>query len=433
MANQTQSALATSSIASEDLCMSAPDRAVLRALAQRVAELAARPGEAEKRARWRRHNDLQPERPLIFCDPENGWNEIVTADQLRCSGALAGSWEMTLRKEVFWGESMGDDRVVEPYFDVPHVYTESDWGMHETRFGGDHGGAYRWDAPLQSYAADFERLRFPTITVDRAATAAVVQLAQDTLGDRLAVRLKTRWWWTLGMTWLLAKLRGLQQIMFDMYDEPDNLKRLMAFLRDGHLAKLDFLEANGLLAFNGDGAYVGSGGFGYTRQLPPADFRPDRVRTRDMWGFCESQETTTVAPEMFAEFIYPYQQPILERFGLNCYGCCEPLDQRWRFIKDTPRLRRVSVSTWANPDAMADMLGGRFIFSSKPNPAHLAVPQWHEDAARAEVRRAVTAARRHGCRLELIMKDNHTLGGNPRNAVNWCRMARAEIERVWKD
>jgi hypothetical protein len=30
------------------------------------------------------------------------------------------------------------------------------------------------------------------------------------------------------------------------------------------------------------------------------------------------------------------------------------------------------------------------------------------------------------------MKDNHTLGGNPLNAVNWCRMAREEIRNIWE-
>ena len=232
------------------------------------------------------------------------------------------------------------------------------------------------------------------------------------------------------MTWVLANLRGLEQIMLDMYDEPENLRRLMAFLRDGHLAKLDFLESHGLLSANFDGTYVGSGGFGYTRQLPQAGFDARRVRTRDMWGFCESQETVGVAPEMFAEFIYPYQVPILERFGLNCYGCCEPLDKRWGFIKNAPRLRRLSVSTWADPEAMGAQLGGKYIFSSKPNPTHLAEPVLRADEARAEIRRVLTAGRRHGCIVELIMKDNHTLGRNPENAVQWCAIAREEIERM---
>ena len=112
--------------------ISAADRAVLRRLASQVAELAARPIEAEKRDLWYRHNALEATRPLIFCDPENGWDEIITAADLACEGELARGWEMRLRKEIFWGAMMCDDRVIEPYFNVRHVYTESDWGMHET-------------------------------------------------------------------------------------------------------------------------------------------------------------------------------------------------------------------------------------------------------------------------------------------------------------
>ena len=60
--------------------------------------------------------------------------------------------------------------------------------------------------------------------------------------------------------------------MYDMVDQPEGLHRLMAFLRDGHLAKLDFLEGNGLFSLNNDDTYVGSGGFGWSHELPQPDF-----------------------------------------------------------------------------------------------------------------------------------------------------------------
>ncbi len=429
MANQTAVSLATNSFSPEMIRLSSRDREILRGLAGQVADLAARPCEDEKRKLWYAHNELKPVRPLIFCDPENGWNEIVTAAHIRCDGELARQGEMALRKEVFWGTQIGDDRVIEPTFNVGHVYSETDWGMHERKIGGEHNGSYTWESPLKTFD-DLDKLRFPVIDINRVATKESVGLAESVFGDLLKVRLKTSWWWTLGMTWILANLRGLEQLMLDMYDEPELLKRVMAFLRDGHLAKLDFLEKNGLLSGNFDGTYVGSGGFGYTRQLPQADFDGARIRTKDMWGFCESQETIGVSPEMFAEFIYPYQVPILERFGLNCYGCCEPLDKRWKYIVDIPRLRRVSVSAWADPEAMGEALGKNFIFSSKPNPTHLAEPVLRAAEARAEIRRVLEAGRRHGCVMELIMKDNHTLGKNPANAVQWCAMAKEEINRL---
>lgn len=424
--DQTAATLSTSGEIATDLRISPADRQVLRRLAAQVAELAARPIEQEKRLLWYKLNALEPTRPVVFCDPENGWNEIVTLDQLECEGDLALRWEMTLRKEVFWGAEMCDDRVVQPIFVVPHVYTESDWGMHERKIGGHDGGSYTWDAPLKSFD-DLDKLHLPIIEVDEEATARVVELAEETLGDLLEVRLQTAWWWTLGMTWTLINLRGLTNFMYDLMDNQDQVHRLMTILRDGHLAKLDFLQENGLLSLNNDGTYVGSGGFGWSRELPQPDFA-GKVRTIDMWGFGESQETIGVSPKMFAEFILPYQVPILERFGLNCYGCCEPLDVRWEYLQKVPRLRRVSVSPWANIADMAEKLQDRYIFSMKPRPTDLATSAFDEDKIRADLREALRLTR--DCRVEVIMKDNHTINNDPQRVVRWVQIAREEADNL---
>jgi hypothetical protein len=200
-------------------------------------------------------------------------------------------------------------------------------------------------------------------------------------------------------------------------------------LRDGHLAKLEFLERNGLLSLNNDGTYVGSGGFGWTRELPQPDFA-GKVRTCDMWGFAESQETVGISPRMFAEFVFPYQVSILERFGLNCYGCCEPLDTRWHIVEQIPRLRRVSISPWSNIAVMAERLGDRYIFSMKPSPTDLALPSFDEEHVRAKLRQALQITRQHNCRVEVIMKDNHTIQNDPRRVIRWVQIAREEAERV---
>lgn len=423
MQDNTAAALSTQTADTTNTIISKEDCQVLRNLAARVAELAARPVEEEKKSLWLRHNKLEPTRPVIFCDPENGWNEIITDNQMHCEGELARKWEMTLRKEIFWGESMGDDRVTEPYFNIPYVATDSGWGMHEKIIGGEHGGSYRWEAPLKDYN-NMDKLHFPVITVDHEKTKEIFDVAREVLGDYLTVRVKGAWWWTLGMTWTLVKLRGLEQIMFDMYDYPEELHKLMAFLMDGHLHMLDFLEQNGLLSLNTEGTYVGSGGFGWTDELPQKDFDGRKVRTMDMWGFAESQETSQVSPEMFEEFVFRYQLPILERFGLNCYGCCEPLDKRWHIVSRIPRLRRVSVSPWSDLENMAEKLEDKYIYSMKPSPAYLAVPQIDEDYIRKSLREAMRITR--NCRVEIIMKDNNTIGNNPQNVIRWCRIAKEE-------
>ena len=405
--------------------VSPADRQVLRRLAGEVATLAARPVEAEKRRLWIDHNALRPTRPVIFCDPENSWHEIIPADSLECRGELARSWEWRLRREIFWGARMKDDRTIAAWFDIAIPHDEWDWGLHETYVGNEAGHAHTWKAPIRT-DADLERMHFPVLRIDPKNASRLVELAAASFGDVLHVRLKTGWWWTLGMTQTLAHLRGLEQLMLDMLDNPAFLHRMMAFFRDGTLAMLAELEVQGLLCPNRD-SDIGSGGLGWIDELPQTG-TSDRVRLRDMWGFCESQETVSVSPRMFAEFVFPYQVPILEKFGLNCYGCCEPLDRRWQIVKQIPRLRRVSISPWADREKMAAELGDRYVFSMKPNPADLAMDTFDEEYIRAGLRKDLKATR--NCHMEIVMKDNHTIRSDPSRVVRWVQVARQEAENT---
>ncbi len=404
------------------------DRKVLRRLAGEVAELAQRPIEAEKRELWKKHNALEPTRPVIFCDLENGWQEVFPWQELECRDVLARQWEFRLRKEIFWVTDIKCDYTIRPYFQLPHVYEPIDWGLSQTKIHDEPGWAYAWDSPIKT-EADIDKLHFPTIDVDSRATQDIMGAAEEVLGDLLPPRLQTNWWWSTGMTQGLAELRGLQQIMVDYGRNPDLIHRIMGILRDGWMALLDQLEDQDLLRLNNDGSWVGSGGLGWSDELPQPDFA-GKVRCEDMWGMSESQETSGVSPEMFAEFVFPYQKPLLERFGLNCYGCCEPLDKRWHVVKDYPNLRRLSVSAWADKAKMAEALGERYIYSQKPNPAFLAMDTLDEDIIRKDLRETYAAAR--NCRLEVIMKDCHTIRSEPQRAVRWVEIAREEAERAWQ-
>ena len=407
--------------------ISKKDKGILRRLAIKVAYLSNRPIEGEKRKLWYEHNSLNPIRPLIFCDPENGWNEIITKNQIDCEGELAQRWEMVLRKEIFWGELLLDDKVIEPYFDISYTYNEGNWGVDPIIHGGKNGGAYMWEAPIKKYS-DIDNLHFPIINIDYKATQKTLEVANDTLGDLLKVRKIGIWWWSLGSTRLLALLRGLETMMIDMYDNPKLIHELMRIISEGTLEKLNFLEENDLLSIKID-RYVGSGGFGYTKELPAEGFDDSKVRTIDMWGFCESQETVGISPQMFEEFIFQYQLPILKRFGLNCYGCCDPLDQRWHIIKNIPNLRRVSVSPWSDLEKMAENLEDKYIFSMKPLPTPLAAVVLDEGFIRKKIREALEITK--GCVLEIIMKDNNSIGKNQENVINWVRIVREEINKIY--
>jgi hypothetical protein len=346
---------------------------------------------------------------------------------MKCRGKITRRWEMNLRKEIFWGEEMGDDKPIDPVFNVTYTVSPDDWGIEAVYHKADQLGSYVWENPIKDYSTDLKKIHSPTFTIDWETTNGCLDLASVIFGDILSVRLKGVWWWSLGLTLPLATLRGLNNMMYDFIDHPDEIKELMSIISRGHIDKLDYLENQGLLNLNNDGTYVGSGGFGYTDELPSGNYT-GTARSIDMWGFTESQETVNVSPEMYEEFIFPYEKPIMERFGLNCYGCCEPVHSRWHIIKNHPRLRRVSCSAWVDKEKMAGFLKDEYIFSYKPNPAKLSTPVIDRETIRNEIRNLFEITK--DCRVEILMKDNHTIGGKPENVIEWCRIAREEAESL---
>ena len=406
------------------------DKNILRGLAKRVAEIAARPEQEEKANLWRQHNALEETRPMIFCDPENAWYEIFPADRLTCTGDVARMWEFQLLKEIYWAEKIKDDRVTDSAFYVYYIFTESDRGIDSTTFGGENGGSVAWDTPLNDYR-DVDKMQFKKFIVDFAKTGQLYSLASEVFRDILEVKLAGAWWFSLGMTSDLLFLRGFERMWLDFYDHPDGVHRLMAFLRDENLARLDYLEQNGLLSLNNRGDFVGTGGYGWSYELPSAGYDGKKVRPVDMWGYCQSQEMAGVSAKLFEEFVFPYELPILERFGLNIYGCCEPLDNRWHIIKKIPRLRKVTVSPWSDVNVMAENLGKDYIFCRKVNPAFVSTPEIDEQSARAELRETFTATRKNNCRVQVLERDVMTLSWNPNNAIRWTQIAREESANIY--
>ena len=214
-----------------DLAMHALEKDVLRKLAEQVAILAALPAMKEKRELWRRHNRLEMTRPVIFCDPENGWNEIITERQLQCKTKIARRWEMNLRKEIFWGEEMGDDRPVEAIFNVPYTCSADDWGIEVKYHMPEQTGSYVWESPIKDYARDLPRLHPVTFEIDWNVSKGCLDLASEIFGGILDVRQKGTWWWSLGITYPAILLRGMEKMFTDFRDYPDEVKQLFSIIR----------------------------------------------------------------------------------------------------------------------------------------------------------------------------------------------------------
>lgn len=412
--------------------ISRQDRNVLRRLAERKLEIAADPINEERRAAWLALDSGANSRVMVLA--EHGGikdqRKPFSVGSLECTGEWARGIERALRAEATLFEELRDDHVVEPVINVGWQVGIGNFGVEAVvHQGGDaeHMGSRSWEPPIKDLDGDFDKLRPRTFCVDRDATMAQRQRLEDVFAGILPVRMRGAHYWTMGLTWKAIDLIGLEGLMLSMYDNPDGLHRLMAFLRDDELALSRWLEEQELYSLNNENDYIGSGSMGYTADLPQDATRQagSPVREQDLWVLLESQETVGVGPELFEEFVFPYQLSIAERFGKTYYGCCEPLDNRWSIIKRIPNLARVAVSPWADQRFMAEALGRDYVFSRKPNPTLISTGQFDEDAIRADLRETLEAA--HGNRLEIIMKDVHTLNNEPERLARWVQIAREEI------
>jgi hypothetical protein len=126
---------------------------------------------------------------------------------------------------------------------------------------------------------------------------------------------------------------------------------------------------------------------------------------------------------MHREFGLDYEVRWLSRFGLNYYGCCEPLHRKMHILEQIPNLRKVSMSPFINVDEAVANMGNRYVFSYKPNPAVLAGDNWDLDRARHDLDGVFSKATSHNCVVEVIMKDISTLRYQPQRLWEWAQMA----------
>jgi|YNPNPStandDraft_1061719.scaffolds.fasta_scaffold08852_2 hypothetical protein len=406
--------------------LSPRERERLRDLARQVAAIAAQPQQAEKRQLWYRHNRLEKVRPMLLVFPEDSWAEILPEETLELSDPFWRQWEWYLKHLIYRNHHLADDFVIEPELILNRVVRVGGWGLQPGYVSpGRAKGAWKYDPPLKD-PWDIEHLTYPTIEVDEAATQRSWEAVGEVFADLLPVRLHCG----PPIANLIGEataLRGIDQVMMDMYDRPQWLHRLMDFLAEGLVRWACYLEEKGYLTLNNRNHYTDSGGIGYTDELPAPDFDGQRVRLRDLWGFGVAQELAGVSPAQHEEFVLNYQLRLLEHFGLNAYGCCEPYTNKFDLLRKVPRLRRVSVSPWCDIETAAEKLQDRYIFSWKPNPAML-VGHFDPERIRAYIRRTLQVAR--GCVVEIIQKDTFTLEHQPARLETWARIAREEVERA---
>jgi hypothetical protein len=414
--------------------MSVRDIAIIRDLAKRVADIASLPEQTEKTRLWTACNDLKPERAMVYADPQNGWAELDAAWlHLECQDESLRWIEHRLRRKIVRHERIPDDFPILSTFDVDLDISGAgydDYGFRlEATYSGSERGSYHIEPVIQDFD-DLHKLHLRPIQVDHSATDRQVERVQELLGDILYVRKVGKRYWRYGLTRVLIHMRGLNNMMLDVYDCPELLHELMAFLRDDFAHELDVMEReHGIGSNNTPDSVNGTGGLAITTSLPAEREMGISLTPRDIWCWGESQETVGVGPQQFRDFVLDYQLPLLERFGLVAYGCCEPLDHKIDLlIEGIPNLRWVSVSPWADRELLAQKVAKNYVYVYKPNPSRICLPDPDWQAAEREVRETLHIA--CGCPIHIVMKDTHTFHNDPRRITRWAEMASHAVREM---
>lgn len=417
----------------EEIRLPARDKAVLRALAGEVAEIAALPVHEEKAALWRRLNDLDSARPMVWVN-EICWNEMNVGDELtlRTRHPWAQDQERSLRRLLYQWRHLPGDMIVDGFLTCPLAIHSTDFGIIEDvdtiKMDETSDICSRHFKILIKEPEDIQKIRMPVVTHDEKATEIRYQAMCEVYDGIMPVRKsgQTHIWFT---PWdYLIRWWGVQEAMLDIIARPDMVHAAVDRMVDAWMAELDqFVEQN-LLSLDCNNTRVGSGGYGYVSALPGPRFEPEHVKPHNMWGCSNAQIFSDVSPDMHWAFAVEHDLRWLTRWGLTYYGCCEPLDGKIDMLRRIPNLRKISVSPWCNPERAVNEIGRDYVISHKPNPAILAETQWDPVQARKNIRAFLDAAGGQ-CHVELIMKDVSTVRYHPQRLWEWTALAMEEAER----
>ena len=410
--------------------MNQSDRDILRALAETQMRYAASPEMKETIRLWKRHGAFNQERPMVTLELWTLESEFLEP-RLRCVDPQARELEAQLLRFLIPFEDFGDDQVVPDFFPVQ-------WRTWFRLFDQDAGAAINDPRHLgQSFGhlindleEDLPKLRPSRWGVDREATLRQFALAEAAFGDILPVRM------TMGSlasepTQKVVHRMGMEEMCVAVCECPEAFSELMGRIADDFTAYFRWLEAENLLLPTEGCSHLAQGSYCYNEELPTACDHP--LKTTDVWGYMDSQETLVISPAMFGELVFPCYQRIAASFGLLSYGCCEPVHRVWDdYISTLPNLRKVSISPWCDETFMGERLRGRRImYHRKPSPNFLGVgAELDEDGVREHFRKTLLAAQ--GCTLEISQRDVYTTTGHPEKARRYIEIIRECIDRWWK-
>lgn len=408
--------------------VSQKDRERLRVLAACKVALASNQRNEEILEQWKALENGIKAKPTVRLLFSNFRDEVVNS-RLVCEGKDARALEARLLSSMVGRELFDDDTPLSKNLEVALFASVTPFGATRRIARTNRGKGFHIDPLTDDIEADFHLFCGGGYQTSLSDTRAYCDWVDEIIGDILPTKIVGSAL-TGSITNPLVFLIGMENYYLSMYDSPDALHKIMDMATQVYLDYYDHLEKEGLLFPTNGFAALPQESFSFTKELPSEG---TITSTKQMWGFLESQETTAVAPETYGEFVYPYQDRLVQRFGLLSYGCCERVDDIWEdYLSKWKNLRKLSVSPFNNERRVGEYLRDtNIVYYSKPraefvtNPAGL-----DEDALRKYFREVAECA--SGCLFEVAQREVGTIYGDFERGRRYVEIAKQTIEEYWK-
>ena len=403
------------------------DRQRLRSLAEKQLEYANSDENAAILRKWQALAEGRRESPTVRLLFSNFNNEVINP-RMECEGETARGIEWHLLHTLVGRELFGDDTPISPTYDIGRAIWAYPFAMRPKLKYSETGKGFHIEEQITDLSEDIEKLGHGSFGYDAEGEKRRTDTASDVLGDILPVRL-VMGSLTGSITNPLVQLMGMENLYLSMYDCPECLHKVMDDATTMYERFYDFLEENRLLLPTCGISPVNQESFAFNHELP-ADHADT---TKDVWGFLESQETTAVSPETFGEFVFPYEDRLVRRYGLLSYGCCERVDALWEnYLSKWKNLRKLSVSPFNDETKVGEYLRGtNVVYYSKPRAEFVTNPgPIDEDALRKYYKYVFTSA--SGCLLEVAQREVGTIFGDFDRGRRYVEITKQCIEDYWQ-
>lgn len=394
------------------------DILLIRELAKKYMEIACSEKHVRMRKRFRDSNDLKIVRPPVIIE-EIPWEQMNLDHALDCvsEDPALRKVEYSLRIALFREKYLCCDNYIEPCMTVGRHYESSGSGLP----GRKERTLAQKNTDIMSHTfedvladeSSLENFHLPVITAHPEKDREEADQLREILGDTVPVEIRGHL--VFHCPWDdLAFLRGVEPILYDLYERPEYLHRIMRLLTAAKQAEIDQMEALGLLDPRAADVHCTPAAV-----TVPGGHEEGGYRASDVWYRTIAQMFSAVSPAMHDEFDVQYSLPIAKRFAFTYYGCCEPLSDRLDVIMQIQNLRKVGCSPWSDVDRTAEVLGKNYVLSKKPSPSNVAI-RTDKDVVRREIEQTVKACQKNGTPCDITLKDISTVGERPENLIVWA-------------